>query len=101
MSAVRALSADGNFESITAALRDAAADLEALGASHASIAGEFETYGWTGLDGLDTAGGCQSQVVDALVAAAEKVGAGGQIIYDALTGNQMITRASKASLGHG
>lgn len=96
-----ALSADGNFESITAALRDAAADLDALGATHRSIASEFETYGWTGLDALDGAGSCQAQVIDALVTTAEKVGAGGQTVYDALTANSMITRASKASLGHG
>lgn len=95
------LSSDGNFESIAAALRDAAGDLEGLGSSHRSIVGEFETYGWTGLDGLDTAGGCQARVVDALVAAADKVGVGGRIVLDALTANSMITRASKASLGHG
>lgn len=101
VSAVSAVNADGNFESIAAALGDAAADLDGLGQTHRAILAEFEGHGWAGLDVLEVAGAHQAVVVDGLSVAAERVGVGGQIVADALTSNHMITRASKASLGHG
>ncbi|WP_226358677.1 hypothetical protein [Pseudonocardia sp. ICBG601] len=95
------LDGDGNFEFASAALRDAASDLEQLVATHRSITDEFEGHGWTGMDGLDGAGTQIGAVIDNLTTAAERIGVGGQIVRDALTSNHMITRASKASLGHG
>ncbi len=95
------LDVDGNYEFLSAALRDAASDLEQLIGTHRSLVDEFEGHGWTGLDGLDGAGTHVGAVIDNLSAVAERIGVGGQIVRDALTANHMITRASKASLGHG
>ncbi len=96
-----ALDGDGNYEFLSAALRDAASDLEQLLGTHRGLVNEFEGHGWTGMDGLDGAGTHVGAVVDNLTLAAERIGVGGQIVRDALTSNHMITRASKASLGHG
>ncbi|WP_226358743.1 hypothetical protein [Pseudonocardia sp. ICBG601] len=96
-----ALDGDGNYEYAAAALRDAASDLEQLLGTHRGLVDEFEGHGWTGLDGLDSAGTHVGAVIDNLALAAERIGVGGQIVRDALTSNNMITRASKASLGHG
>ncbi|WP_226358719.1 hypothetical protein [Pseudonocardia sp. ICBG601] len=95
------LDADGNYEYAAAALRDAASDLEQLLGTHRSITDEFEGHGWVGLDGLDGVGTHVGAVIDNLSLVAERIGVGGQIVRDALTSNHMITRASKASLGHG
>ncbi len=101
MTVMAALDGDGNYEYASAALRDAASDLEQLIGIHRGLVDEFEAHGWTGLDGLDSAGTHVGAVVDNLSTVAERIGVGGQIVHDALTSNQMITRASKASLGHG
>lgn len=95
------LNVDGNTDALAAALRDAGGDLEQIGQTHREITEEFEGQGWAGLDGLEVAQQHMVTVTDNLVAAADKIGVGGQIVRDALLGNHMITNASKQSLGHG
>jgi hypothetical protein len=95
------LNSDAGTDAMADALKQAAGDLETMGAENLKLQETFESQGWAGFDILSGAMQEIHSLGDGLALVADKIGIGGQIVRDALLNNQMITHATKESLGHG
>ena len=94
------INGDAGTDQMSAALKDAAGDLEVLANENLRLQQEFEGHNWSGLDVLSGNQQKINAIRDSLVVVADLIGVGGQIVRDAHTNNDMIRNASKASLGH-
>ena len=95
------LNSDTGTDAMAEALKQAAGELETMGAENLNLQETFGAQGWAGMDILSGAMQDIHSIGDTLVLVADKIGIGGQIVRDALLNNHMITHATKESLGHG
>lgn len=93
----QSIDATSSTEEIANQLQAAVDELGTIAERNNKLRQEFENEKWSGLDQITDAGSKLSQAQDSLVAVAEKIGVGGQIIREARQKNQMA--GTKESLG--